>query len=67
MVAGAGSLSIPGLERTSIGFALVTIVVVGAVMAVMYVGLLLLLRSSDIREILHAIGRLIHRVFTGRE
>ncbi len=67
MVAGAGSLSIPGLERTSIGFALLTIVVVGAVMTLMYVGLLLLLRSSDIREILQAIRRLIHRVFTGRE
>ena len=67
MVAGAGSLSVPGLEMTSIGFALLTIVVVGAVMTLMYVGLLLLLRSSDIREILQAIRRLIHRVFTGRE
>ena len=67
MVAGAGSLSIPGLERTSIGFALLTIVGVGAVMTLMYVGLLLLLRSSDIREILQAIRRLVHRVFTGRE
>lgn len=67
MVAGAGSLSIPGLERTSIGFALLTIVVVGAAMTLMYVGLLLLLRSSDIREILQAIRRLVHRVFTGRE
>ncbi len=67
MVAGAGSLTISSLERTSIGFALLTIVVVGAVMTLMYVGLLLLLRSSDIREILQAIRRLIHRVFTGRE
>ena len=67
MVAGAGSLSVPGIERTSIGFALLTIVVVGAVMTLMYVGLLLLLRSSDIREILQAIRRLVHRVFTGRE
>jgi len=67
LVAGAGSLAIPGLERTSIGFALLTIVVVGAVMTLMYVGLLLLLRSSDMRGILQAIRRLIHRVFTGRE
>jgi putative peptidoglycan lipid II flippase len=67
LVAGAGSLMIPGLERTSIGFALLTIVVVGAVMTLMYVGLLLLLRSSDMRGILQAIRRLIHRVFTGRE
>jgi putative peptidoglycan lipid II flippase len=67
LVAGAGSLIIPGLERSSIGFALLTIVVVGAVMTLMYVGLLLLLRSSDMREILQAIRRLIHRVFTGRE
>lgn len=67
LVAGAGSLAIPGLERTSIVFALLTIVVVGAVMTLMYVGLLLLLRSSDMRGILQAIRRLIHRVFTGRE
>lgn len=67
LVAGAGSLAIPGLERTSIGFALLTIVVVGAVMTLMYVGLLLLLRSGDMRGILQAIRRLIHRVFTGRE
>ena len=67
LVAGAGSLSIPGLERTSILFALLTIVVVGVVMTVMYVGLLLLVRNSDIREILSAIRRLIHRAFTGRE
>jgi putative peptidoglycan lipid II flippase len=67
LVATMGSLDIPGLERTSALTALVTIVAVGLVMAVMYVGLLLLLRNADIREILGAIRRLIHRVFTGRE
>jgi hypothetical protein len=62
-----GSLDIPGLERTSALTALVTIVAVGLVMVVMYVGLLLLVRNADIREILGAIRRLVHRVFTGRE
>lgn len=67
LVVAAGGLEPNGFARGSVMGAASVIAGVGVVMTAMYVGLLLVLKNEDIREIAGGTRRLISRVFTGRE
>ena len=67
LVLALGGLDPTGFARASAWSAAATIAVSGAAMSGVYVGLLWLVKNDDIRAIGSGVGRLVRRVFTGRE
>ncbi|AVG23152.1 peptidoglycan lipid II flippase MviN/MurJ [Pontimonas salivibrio] len=67
IVVAAGGLEPTGFARASVFGAASVIAGVGLVMATMYIGVLLVVKNQDMREIVGGTRRLIQRVFTGRE
>lgn len=67
ILVAAGGLDPEGFARRSVVGAGAVIAGIAAVMTALYVGLLLILRSEDMRDIVGGTRRLIQRVFTGRE
>ena len=67
LVLALGGLDPTGFARASAWTAAATIAVSGVAMSAVYVGLLWLVKNDDIRAIGSGVGRLVRRVFTGRE
>jgi putative peptidoglycan lipid II flippase len=67
IVVAAGGLEPTGFARASVFGAASVIAGVGLVMTTMYIGVLLVVKNQDMREIVGGTQRLIQRVFTGRE
>jgi len=67
VVVASGGLDPDGFARASVLGAGGVIAGVGLVMTVMYVGVLLVVKNEEMREIMGGTRRLIRRVFTGRE
>lgn len=67
VVASMGGLDPEGFGRSTTWATLLVLGAAALAMTMVYVGLLLIVRNSDVREILGAVTRLVQRVFTGRE
>ena len=62
-----GGASTEGFVRSSTFGAIVGIGLAGAAMAIVYIGILMVARNSDMRAVWQSATRIVQRVFTGRE